>query len=66
MYFKIGLANLSDLAFCFDGFKVMGAWASRRDVLVRVVVAARFRVEGSGLVIREAGASATTIRSVVV
>ncbi|BDB99089.1 hypothetical protein [Saccharolobus caldissimus] len=66
--FKVGLANLSDLAFSFDGFKVMGdrAWASRKNILVKGVSSARLPVEGSGIKIREGKASATTLRGVVI
>ena len=66
--FKVGLANVSDLAFSFGGVRVMGdrAWVSRKDVLVRGVGGARFPVEGSGVRIREGRASATTLRGVTV
>ncbi|BBG27946.1 hypothetical protein [Sulfuracidifex tepidarius] len=66
--FKVGLANLSDLYFSFDGFKLMGdrAWASRKDVLVKGVSAARFPVEGSGIKIREDRSSSTTLSGVVI
>ncbi|BDB98072.1 hypothetical protein [Saccharolobus caldissimus] len=39
---------MSDLAFSFDGVKVMGdrAWASRKNILVKGVSSARLPVEG--------------------
>ncbi|WP_241208406.1 hypothetical protein [Saccharolobus islandicus] len=47
--FKVGLANLSDLAFSFDGFKLLADRASRKNILVRGVSSARLPVEGSRL-----------------
>lgn len=65
--FKVGLANLSDLAFSFDNVKLMAdrAWISRKDVLVKGVGSAGLPVEGSGVEIREGKASSTTLRGVV-
>ncbi|BDB99803.1 hypothetical protein SACC_28200 [Saccharolobus caldissimus] len=41
------MANLSDLAFSFDGVKLMAdrAWASRKNILVKGVSSARLPVE---------------------
>ncbi|WP_390530162.1 hypothetical protein [Sulfurisphaera ohwakuensis] len=47
--------------FSFDGFKLLADRASRKDILVRGAGGARFPVEGSGLEIRKARASATTL-----
>ncbi|SAI85600.1 ORF in transposon ISC1225 [Saccharolobus solfataricus] len=47
--FKVGLANLSDLAFSFDGFKLLADRASRKNILVKGVSSARLPVEGSRL-----------------
>gem|GEM_PF-2869912 len=46
--FKVGLANLSDLAFSFDNVKLLAdrAWASKEDILVKGVSSARLPVEG--------------------
>jgi hypothetical protein len=60
--FKVGLANLSDLAFSFDGFKLLADRASRKNILVKGVSSARLPVEGSGIKIREGKASTTTLR----
>jgi hypothetical protein len=43
------LANLSDLAFSFDGFKLLADRASRKNILVKGVSSARLPVEGSRL-----------------
>ena len=60
--FKVGLANLSDLAFSFDGFKLLADRASRKNILVKGVSSARLPVEGSGIKIREGKASTTTLK----
>jgi len=44
--FKVGLANLSDLAFSFDNVKLLADRASKEDILVKGVSSARLPVEG--------------------
>ncbi|WP_229570355.1 hypothetical protein [Saccharolobus caldissimus] len=42
------MANLSDLAFSFDGFKLLAdrAWVFKKNILVKGVGSAKFPVEG--------------------